>query len=383
MVTNQPGDKAGTVLKRLATQLGAAEGAFNGNRVSGVADDRLVLFGANPWMFGGTEAGFSIPAPVASLSASFVEEGRKVTLRWANPPGGYDRIHVVYKGEESLGDGGGLPGNTTEYVRRPLDPSEPLLWSSDVDAIVVGYSKDGTPSNGVGIRLLNHVRQEALMDIPFTQGLAPGLQTWTDRSPSGSVKAEQGNLSGAGLAAKAGPPQLKESYQDIGQMAAALAEQARLRQKRFFQMVSGNGTCCGGVCRTFLGLTPEHAYRASARMNTLQAKEGAWSWSFHAAANPPGRNTLTPEQMSGVAELPDRTKGPAAGQIARYDYATASKGEWVLRSSGADGPGKAGGDIALPDGCDSITLWFRLEGTNVTDTAVGVDSVALEDLGRR
>jgi hypothetical protein len=258
-----------------------------------------------------------------------------------------------------------------------------LLWSSDVDAIVVGYSKDGTPSNGVGIRLLNHVRQEALMDIPFTQGLAPGLQTWTDRSPSGSVKAEQGNLSGAGLAAKAGPPQLKESYQDIGQMAAALAEQARLRQKRFFQMVSGNGTCCGGVCRTFLGLTPEHAYRASARMNTLQAKEGAWSWSFHAAANPPGRNTLTPEQMSGVAELPDRTKGPAAGQIARYDYATASKGEWVLRSSGADGPGKAGGDIALPDGCDSITLWFRLEGTNVTDTAVGVDSVALEDLGRR
>jgi len=41
------------------------------------------------------------------------------------------------------------------------------------------------------------------------------------------------------------------------------------------------------------------------------------------------------------------------------------------------------GDITLPEGCDSITLWFRLEATNVTGTAVGLDSVALEDLGKR
>jgi len=118
-------------------------------------------------------------------------------------------------------------------------------------------------------------------------------------------------------------------------------------------------------------------------MNTLQANEGEWTWSFHAASNPPGQSSLTPEQMSGTSELPDHTKGAAAGQIARYDYATATKGEWVLRASGADGPGKPVGDITLPEGCDSLTLWFRLEGTNVTDTAMGLDSVAVEDLGKR
>jgi hypothetical protein len=348
-------------------ELSAAEVASALNPVSSVADDRLVLYGANPWIFGGTDTGFSIPAPAVSLSASFIEEGRKVVLRWANPPGGYDRIHIVFKGRddypgnETLGRRGGLPGGTSEYVHRPRDPSEPLLWSSDVDAMVVGYSKDGTPSNGTGIRLLNHVRQEALMNVPFTKGLAPGFQAWTNRAAGGSVKVEQGELSAMAPAANAG----------------------RSQPKGFYQLVRGNGTFRGGVARSFLGLTPGHAYRASARMNTLESKEGAWSWSFHAAANASGRNSLTPEQMSGAAELPDHTKGPTAGQIAKYDYATSTKGQWVTRSSGAEGPGKAVGDIVIPAGCDSITLWFRLEGTNVTDTACGVDSVALEDLGKR
>lgn len=357
-VTNRPGEKAGTVLRRLAVQLAATEASFGGNPVSSVSDGGLTLFGANPWMFGGTETGFNIPAPATSLSASFIEEGRKVALRWSNPPGGYDRIHVVYKGGAILG---ALAGNATEYVHLPTSPTEPLPWSLDVDAIVVGYGKDGTPSNGTGIRLRNHVRQEPLMDIPFTQGLAPGFQAWTNGVAGGSVRVEQGELSAMASAANAG----------------------RSQPKGFYQVVRGNGTFRGGVCRSFLGLTPGHAYRASARMNTLESKEGAWSWSFHAAANAPGATSLTPEQMSGAAELPDHTKGPTAGQIARYDSTTASKGEWIPRSSGADGPGKSVGDITLPEGCDSITLWFRLEGANVADIACGVDSVALEDLGKR
>ena len=164
---------------------------------------------------------------------------------------------------------------------------------------------------------------------------------------------------------------------------ASAANAGRSQPKGFYQVVRGNGTFRGGVCRSFLGLTPGHAYRASARMNTLESKEGAWSWSFHAAANAPGRIGLAPEQMSGAAELPDHTSGPTAGRIARYDSSTATKGEWVSRSSGAEGPGKSVGDITLPPGCDSITLWFRLEGTNVGNIASGVDSVALEDLGKR
>ena len=348
-------------MQRLAIQLRAAETAFGGNPVSNQSDAELSLFGANPWMFGGTDAGFIIPAPVASLSASWVEEGRKVVLRWTNPPEGYDRVYVAYKGEGMLGGLGGLPGNATEYVHLPASATEPLLWSSDVDAIVVGYNKDGTPSNGTGIRLLNHARQESLMNVPFTQGLASGFQAWTDRTRGGSIKVEQGDLPGVPPSTSTGQP----------------------RPLGFYQVVRGNGTFRGGVCRGFLGLTPGHAYRASARLNTLQAKEGAWSWSFHAAANPPSRNGLAPEQMSGMAELPDHTKGPNAGEKARYDSATTTQGQWIARSSGADGPGKAVGDITLPEGCDSVTLWFRLEGTNIMDTAVGVDTVALEDLGER
>jgi hypothetical protein len=312
-------------------------------------------------MFGGTDAGFSVPAPATSLSASWIEQERKVVLRWVNPPSGYDRIYVKYPGEGLMGGLRGLPGSTTEYVHSPTSPSEPVLWSSDVVALVVGYSKDDTPSNGTGIRFVNHMKQECLMNFPFTEGLAPGFQVWTDRAAGGSTKVEQGELSGTASTANAGLSQ----------------------PKGFYQVVKGNGTICGGVCRTFLGLTPGHGYRASARLNTLQAKEGAWLWSFHAAPNPPGRHGLTAEQMAGIAELPDHTKGPTAGQVARYDYATSTKGQWVLRSSGTEGPGKSVGDITLPQGCDSITLWFRLEGTNVPDTAVGVDSVSLEDLGKR
>ncbi len=329
-------------------------------------------------MFGGTETGFNIPPPVTSLSASWVEEGRKLILRWTNPPGGYDLIKVICDWD-AVGRGrAGLPGNATEIVLQGSDTT-PLRWSLDVAATVVGYSvgyseditapngkrsrivKDITPSNGGRIRLLNHVKQESVMDVPFTQGLAPSFQLWTDRGSGTSVRVEQGELRGVAPAASTGHP----------------------RPAAFYQVVRMNGTFRGGVARSFLGLTPGHTYRASARLNTLESKEGAWSWSFHAAYNPPGRNGLTPEQMSGMAELPDHTKGPAAGQIARYDSCTATKGEWVSGSSGSDGPGKSVGDITLPQGCDAITLWFRLEGTNVTDTAVGVDSVALEDLGRR
>ncbi len=351
-------------------------------------------------MLGGADAGFNIPPPATSLSASWVEEGRKLILRWTNPPGGYDLIKVICDWD-AVGRGrAGLPGNATEIVLQGNDTA-PLRWSLDVPATVVGYSvgysedvtasngkrfrivKDITPSNGARIRLLNHVKQEPLMDIPFTQGLAPGFEAWSDRASGGSIKVEQGELSRTASAAQAGRPEPKESYQAIGQLAAALAEAERIRQKRFFQAVRGSGTFRGGLARGFLGLAPGHAYRASARMNTLQAKEGAWSWSFHATYNAARLSSLTPEQMAGVAELPDHAKGPAAGQIAKYDYVTSTKGEWVLRSSGADGPGKAAGDITLPEGCDSITLWFRLEGTNVADIAVALDSVALEDLGKR
>ena len=339
------------MLERLAQRLQASAAAFGGDRVSRRSDHALLLFGANPWVLGGTDAGFRIPPPVTGLSASY--QGSKVVLRWSNPECGYDRIEIVFNGTPIVG---ALPGNATQYTQPPdiaAGPTEPVVY-------VVGH-KAGTPSNGTGIRLLSHVKQESLMDIPFTQGLAPGFETWTDRASGGSVRVEQGELPGAAPGASTGQP----------------------RPRGFYQVVRGTGTFRGGVCRTFLGLAAGHAYRPSARLNTLQAKEGEWTWSFHAAANPPGLKSLTAEQMAGVAELPDHSKGGAVGQIARYDYAASTKGAWVPWSAGAGSAGKSVGDITLPEGCDSITLWFRLEGTNADDIACGVDSLALEDLGKR
>ncbi len=362
-VTNQVGEGAPSVISQLAAALRGCDActkSYGGNPVSTSAETLVLQAGhtwsggCTTWIIGGTERGFSIPMAPSALSACLASN--QVTLEWVNPPGGYDSIAVVVGGSGWAS----LRGNSTRVVQSRASSQDPNFPSEDITYVLVGC-KDGTPSNGTGVRLRNRVRQESLMNVPFTQGIAPGFRSWQHTAPQGTFHLEQGDL-----------PSMAPS-----------TDPWRFLGKGFYQVVRGNGTFRGGVARSFLGLTPGHTYRASARMNTLESKEGAWSWSFHAAANASGRNSLTPEQMSGAAESPDHAKGPTAGQIARYDSATASKGEWVPGSSGADGPGKSVGDITLPQGCDSITLWWRLEGTNVVNIACGVDSVALEDLGKR
>jgi hypothetical protein len=149
--------------------------------------------------------------------------------------------------------------------------------------------------------------------------------------------------------------------------------------------LKGHDTFCGGVSRRFLGLTPGHTYRVSARLNTLETKrEGNWSFSFHAAYNPASGEDLTPAQMAGSAALPDQSTGPTAGQIAKYDAKATTVGVWFERASDTAGSGKVIGDITLPaEGVSSLTVWFRLEGKEVTNAAVGIDSVTIEDLSKR
>jgi hypothetical protein len=65
----------------------------------------------------------------------------------------------------------------------------------------------------------------------------------------------------------------------------------------------------------------------------------------------------------------------------RYDSETTTEGNWIVRLFGATGSGSAGGDITLPQGVNSVTIWFRFEGTNIPDCVVGLDSVIIEDLG--
>src|ERR1035441_9583770 len=116
LVTNRPGDDAATVLQRLARGVAASAAQFGGNPLSRLTNDLLVFFGPNPWILGGTEAGFGIPAPVTALSAEYQRD--RIVIRWINPPVPYDRVEVVFNGARSDAP---LPGDATEYTQ-PLEP---------------------------------------------------------------------------------------------------------------------------------------------------------------------------------------------------------------------------------------------------------------------
>lgn len=355
-VTNKPGEGAGSAISRLALELAncsACAERYGGNPVREIRDDALVLSGPSPWIFGGTETGFGIPPPPTSVCASYDASTDKVIIEWTNPPGGYDSITIVYYGTPLAV----LPGNAMRYVHdRKAGLSDSGFSSADILVFVTGQ-KGGTPSNGAGVRLRNHVQQESLMNVPFTQGTAPGFQTWTHNTAAGSITFEQGNLPGM----------------------APDTDVRKFQGKGFYQVLKGRGTFCGGVSRRFLGLRPGHIYRVGTRMNTLKSQEGKWSFSFHAAYNPANGVNLTPSQMAGLDELPEKSKGRDAGLIARLDAGSKTDGKWVGRFSG-----KSSGDIVIPsEGVTAITVWFRLEGTDVPNSVVGFDSVTIEDLGGR
>jgi hypothetical protein len=85
-----------------------------------------------------------------------------------------------------------------------------------------------------------------------------------------------------------------------------------------------------------------------------------------------------------VEALPNGAKGPTAGQAARYDSTTTKEGQWVERSSDKAAADNIAGNIVLPaQGSGSITVWFRLKGTNMAAASVGLDSIMIKDLGKR
>lgn len=363
-VTNEAGDDCSTILGLLAQQLAkspACKQSYGNRPVLEVLQDGLVLSGGmrtgnscSSWILGGTDQGFQIPEAPSAVSASF--SSNVVTLKWTNPAQGYDAIAIVYGSDPWRV----LPGNATSYVhdlstgwpsRRPTI-SHPY--------VVVGYSQ-GVPSNGAGVHLWYHIQQNSPMNVPFTQGVAPNFRSWlTNSSSIELLKFEQGELPGMG------PGRDVRSFSGNG----------------FYQSLKGQGTFAGGVSRRFIGLTPGHAYRMSARMNTFEAESGNWAFTFHAAHNPSNGKELTALQMAGTEPLPDGTSGRDAGLIARYDRLSYTEGAWFTRSTANPAPGKLIGDIRLPEGVDSITLWFRLEGRELTNTvSVGLDSVTIEDLG--
>jgi hypothetical protein len=154
----------------------------------------------------------------------------------------------------------------------------------------------------------------------------------------------------------------------------------RLQGKGFQQIISGGGAIHGGVARRFIGLIPSHTYRVSARLNIVEAAGSDWAFSFHASPNPPGGPQLSEGQMAGLAPLPGGSNGATAAQIARYDSSNSTIGQWTTRSSGVSGADNLAGDITLPPGADSITVWFRIQSGSAPEVTASLDSLMIEDL---
>ncbi len=81
-----------------------------------------------------------------------------------------------------------------------------------------------------------------------------------------------------------------------------------------------------------------------------------------------GAGKLTENQMAGLAALPDGKKGLDAGRIINYQPGKNTENKFIANSA----------DITLPADSNSITVWLRLSGKNIS--GVGFDWISLEDL---
>lgn len=365
IVTNRLNESAASVVDNLLFQLTNCSTCatwYGGKYVFKQSSNSLVLLGGtlalkecSSWILGGTDTGFDIPPPPVSVSAS--HQAGQVTLQWSNPPSKYDSIIVICNGAPIPFP---LSGNSTSWTNRK-DAVIPLINPDSDDQIymILGY-KNGTPSNGSGIRVAKLNKIESLMNIPFTCGIAPSFEKWSYDTTSENLKCKQGNLAGM----------------------APNTDVAQFDGKGFYQIVSGNNTYHGGVFRRFLGLAPGHTYRVMARVNTLEMAQGTWDFTLHAAYNPADGNCLSDAQMAGIDELPDKSKGAGAGLIAKFDAGSATKGNWVAvpsKSSGAE----AATTIKLPNDINSLTVWCRFNGAGITNGAIGMDSISIEELGKQ
>jgi hypothetical protein len=353
IVTNMPGDSASTVIARLSKALSdcAACSKYYGGMVYHT-NNNLVLIGYG-WIFGGTDNGFNIPKAPTAFTASC--QSNILTLKWNNEAE-YDSIELFIDGIRVAT----LPGSATQYTLDNHNTYHSLFLSRLRDVTFsICVVKSGTPSNGSVLRLKNRTLEELLLNTPFLAGVAPGFEKWTDHKNHYLIDFEQGSL-----------PEMMPA-----------TDVRWLEGKGFYQMLGCQGASRGGVARRFIGLNPEHTYRVSARLNVLEAPKDNWTFSMHAAANPPGGARLSAEQVAGQSDLPNASKGSSAGQIVRLDSNHQARGQWENHSSSETSSDNVAKDITLPAGADSLTVWFRLEGSTSGKTSVGIDSVTIEDLG--
>lgn len=307
------------------------------------------------FIFAGTETGLGIPDPPKHVSANYNATSNSITVFWGNPAIEYDSISVVLSGICKK-----LPGTTTSHE---FDIDIYKLHLNGLYIKVVGYIND-IPSNAGAIRLYED-RQKEAYNLPFTNSILPNWEAWSNGLTSDTMQLEQ---------------VLKDDYRDKDRRLNPVESP---RQKALYQEIRPTtDTAVCGVFRKFLGLTPGHTYRIGTRVNTLDldtVSSDSWKLSVHAAYNAATGENLSVDQLCGLAALPDGSSGEAAGRIAQYESGKTTNGEWEFIYSDYPNEFKEIGNITLPDGIDTITVWLRHSGSGGNMTGVGLDWLIISD----
>lgn len=367
-IDTYPGESAEVVLARMAAAI-VENRPFNPYQVWNVRAEGnfMVSLPGNPgsYTLAGTETGLGIPPPPTSLSASYDPDAQEVSLYWENPDESYDAL------------GGSIPvqpGRTASLVQNapPIQrrfaetPSGRFEQRREqgLRRFYVLGCRNGVLSNAAVITFnYQDNSQEELDTLPFTGGVAPNWKAWAGGSDKQAILLSQGT---------------KGEWKRFDQEPRVAIEPD---DRTFYQVIkSSSPEGVGGVYRKFLALKPGHTYRLWTRMNTfdLDEAQGDWAFTFHAAPQPAGI-TLSPEQMAGIAPLPDGESGPDAGLVAAFGPGATTRGKFVECSTGARGSHSTAADITLPDGAEVITVWFRYHGPPSAG-GVGFDWIKLKDI---
>jgi len=307
----------------------------------------------------GTETGLGIPRPPTSVSGFYDVAHDQVVLRWVNPPGGYDSVAVLYEG-----DGYKEPGETNSYTFHNM-AARLVHQSYHRDGLiglgVVGYRGE-VPSN-LGAIHLTPTSQQEMNGVPFSSGIMPNWTAWSTSADANAASFEQGVKPGG----------LEQAIQ---------VYRGKPGDGFFYQIIKTHGgEVQAGIWRQFLGLRPGHAYRVSARLNTLEMDRylSEWSFSLHAAHNGPSGADLSVDQLSGRKALANGAMGQEAGRIVAYEPGRTTQGAWAMSSTATGELGAPSSDIVLPPAVTTLTVWVRHSGKD--SSGVAIDWVKLEDLG--
>jgi len=298
----------------------------------------------------GTETGLGIPGSPRFLSCNYDSVNEQLKIRWDNCSEVFDNIALILKWNKYDSDKSIiLPGSMSQYV---IARDKVHYSVDDLDIWVIGI-KDGLPSSPTTITLSdNGTVQQELHGIPFKSGILPNWKPW--------------DISMIRYA----------NYECLVKEELVSGKQSRFittnSEKPYVQILrTPNGGGSLGVYRRFLGLTPGHTYRLTARLNTLDMdrNQADWSFSLHMAHNGSNGEDFSAHQFAGTKALPDGKVGSKAGLVAEYGAAATTKRKYVAHT----------GDITLPDGVNSVTVWLRHSSSKAT-TGVALDWLQLKDV---